>query len=392
VANELDITYVGAAFPYAVIWKQSANTIWNGSTFETYAGASIGTYDIPLTSRGGDYYSLDFPSTITAGNYRVVYYVAASAGSPTTSDLLLDSEELYWTGTTASYTPASDYLTTLARVKEYLEIDSGTTTWDAKLTTLLGAVSRAVEFYCDRKFIAESVIEYHDGADAWRKGFVSLRNSPVTAISRVSACPEVVMTVRNTSTSVQRATVTVTSTGVTLSRTASAVTTSNTLLFADYATLTLMAAAITAVGNGWTASVLGEYGDYASGDLVYVQGALNAKTADAELLMHTFEPQYRLATSDTVATLFGHFMPGFQTVEVRYTAGYATIPDAVQQGVVMAIKAVFDRSSVSSAGIKQERIGDYSYTLADTNSINMSDPMFADARMFLNNYRRVRAL
>jgi hypothetical protein len=202
VANELDITYVGAAFPYAVIWRQSDNTIWNGSAFETYAGASIGTYDLPLTSRGGDYYSLDFPSTITAGNYRVVYYVAAVSGTPTTSDLLLDSEELYWTGTVATYTPASDYLTTLARVKEYLEITA--TTWDAKLTTLLGAVSRAVEFYCDRKFIPATYIEYHDGADAWRKGFISLNHSPVTAIARVSACPEAVITVRNTSTRTMR--------------------------------------------------------------------------------------------------------------------------------------------------------------------------------------------
>jgi hypothetical protein len=286
-------------------------------------------------------------------------------------------------------------LTTLARVKEYLEIATATTTWDDKLDTLITAVSRAVEFYCDRKFIAASYIEYHDGADAWRKGFISLNHSPVTAIARVSACPEAVITVRNTSTSVQRATVTVTSTGITRSRTASAVTTANTLLFADYATLTLLAAAITAVGNGWTASVLGDYGDYASGDLVYIQGALNAKTADAELLMHTFEPQYRLATSDTVATLFGHFMPGFHTVEVRYTAGYTTIPDAVQQGVVLAIKAIFDRSQVSSAGIKSEKIGDYSYTLADVDtstSIDFCSPMFAEAAAFLQEYRRIRAL
>ena len=393
MANELDLTYNGTATIYAVVRRISDGYVWNGSAFEAWVDGSIATYDVPLTSLGGDYYAVDFPSGIGAGSYRVSYYKQAG-GSPDTTDLWLETEELYWNGSTVSYTPASDYLTTLSRVKEYLEIS--VTTYDAKLTTLLGAVSRAVEQWCDRKFIAETVIEYHDGADAWRRGFISLCRSPVTAITRVAACPEAVITVGNTDTTTnQRASVSVTSTGVTLSRTASAVTTTNTLAFATYTTLTSLANAITAVGNGWTATVQGDYGNYASGDLKYLQGALGARDQDAELVMHTYEPSYTLDTSDTVATLWGYFSPGFKSIEVRYTAGYSTIPDAVQQGVVCAIKAIYDRSRVSSAGIKSEKIGDYSYTLADVNtdtSMNLNDPMFAEARTFLQEYRRIMAL
>lgn len=99
MANTLTLTYTGAHSVYAIIRRTSNGTVWNGSSFVTWADANIGDYDIPLSSLGGDLYANNFPSAITTTiEYRVLYYEQAGA-SPATSDLLLSSEEGYWDGT-----------------------------------------------------------------------------------------------------------------------------------------------------------------------------------------------------------------------------------------------------------------------------------------------------
>lgn len=102
MANELRAYYNGSATLYAIIRRASDMYVWNGSAFAAWSDGSIGSYDIPLTSQGGDAYSANFPSGITtSGIYYVDYYVQAG-GSPATSDYRLPSgESINWTGTSA---------------------------------------------------------------------------------------------------------------------------------------------------------------------------------------------------------------------------------------------------------------------------------------------------
>lgn len=99
MANTLSVTYTGTDSVYAIIRKTSNGTVWNGSSFVAWADGNIGDYDIPLSSQGGDLYAANFPSSITVNiEYRVIYYEQTGA-TPSTSDLLLNSEEGYWDGT-----------------------------------------------------------------------------------------------------------------------------------------------------------------------------------------------------------------------------------------------------------------------------------------------------
>src|SRR5690606_18715496 len=148
-----------------------------------------------------------------------------------------------------------------------------------------------------------------------------------------------VLTVKNTDTATnQLARVSVSSSGMSLSRTASGVTSESTLAFATYTTLSALATAINALGNGWTATVAGDsndYGKWPTAYLKYIQGSLNARDNPAEIEMYVDDlSRYRLVTNDDSAYVYGAFPRGVQNIEVRYSSGYATIPDAVKMGVL----------------------------------------------------------
>lgn len=387
MANELRANYNGTATLYAVVRRRSDTYAWNGSTFETWANANIATYDVALTSAGGDLYAADFPSGIDAGYYIVDYYQQV-AGTPAITDYRIDGELIYWTGASVSYGSTGTNLTTLAKVKEYMGIS--VSTWDDKLTTLLAAVSRSIEEYVDRKLVSQSFVEYYNGKDSWRNGYLHLVNSPVTALSRVAIRPVSVLTIKNTTASNQRATVAVSSTGITLSRIASGVTTSSTLTWATYTTLTSLVTAIDALGSGWDATVSGDSNDYGGWPTTLIksiQGTISAKE-EARIDMYVDElPNYRL--DETEGTLYGDFPFGYQNIEVRYTAGYSTIPDDLQLAACAVVKSIFD-SSTTDGNLKSERIGDYSYTLRDLSS---DDPyktiLSASARFLLDPYKKV---
>lgn len=278
-------------------------------------------------------------------------------------------------------------LTTLANVKAYMEVTA--TTWDAKLTALLSAASQGIETYCDRSFASASVVEYRNGSESWRAGYLSLNNYPVTSIARVAIEPKTCVLITCSSSNIQRATVNVTSEGLVLTTQASGVESNTTLLFATYTTLSALATAISAIGNGWGCVVAPGYSLYGSSYLKAPQGALWCLNQPAEIELYTTElSNYRLETSETTGTLYGHFPNGFQNIEIRYTAGYATIPDSVQTATCMVVKALYDMSK-NDAGMQSEKIGEYSYTRRALSG-DFDMPVFADARLLLAPYKRVR--
>jgi hypothetical protein len=389
---ELDISYPGSATLYAIIRRASDGYVWNGTAFVVWADLSIADYDVALTSQGGDYYAVDFPALITtAGTYRIFYYVQAGA-TPATSDLLLDNESLYWTGSAVGAAPSGSNLTTLARVKEYLGIEDSDTTHDAKLTNLLAAASRYIESYCDNIFTASTYTEYHSGRGA---GWLSTRNTPISAITRVATEPATVLTIANTDTTNKRAYVSVGSTSVSWVRTPAAGSIAATAAFVTYPTLGDLADYFNALGGGWVATVAAEDEDRLTSDLRSIQH-VSAMGDGAELEMHVEELSLS-RIDETTGTIWGRFPYGFQNIEVKYTAGYSSIPDDVQAACAALAASMFNisESGGGGGGVKREKIGDYEIERFDTTSTTTTtsiSSLSTDAFMLLQPYKRIPAL
>jgi len=61
---------------------------------------------------------------------------------------------------------------------------------------------------------------------------------------------------------------------------------------------------------------------------------------------------------------YTHFPAGFQNVTVKYTAGYAAIPELVNEAICQVAAALYRMgSSDKNPAFESERLGDYSYKL-----------------------------
>lgn len=236
---------------------------------------------------------------------------------------------------------------------------------DALIATLITVCSDAIEKYCRRDFYVRAYDELYNGEGDRR---LLLRQYPLQSIKSVRYRPVTVLKIQNTNTALnQQARVAVTSTGLTLIRIASAVTTTNDLTYASNPTLQSLAAAVTALGNGWTGQVVGDsagdYGLWPSADL-YIppsfgdgtqsQGNLTARGAIAELKLHTYELQgYQWDTRGWLLRAIPYTDPellhpedliwpvGINNFRVQYTAGYTTIPEAVQEACAMWVAMIY---------------------------------------------------
>jgi hypothetical protein len=315
------ITYQGdTATLYAIIRKTNDGTVWDGSSMATWANGSITTYKLALTAQSGDLYTFTVPTTLPAGAwYRFSYYEQAGASAAIT-DLLLATEELYWDGGTATSFGSGTYLTTLANVKLYAG-ETGTSN-DTKYTNALAAASVFIQNWCDQDFLVGTYTEYHDGP----KEVITLRNRPITAVTRIATSPQSALTIQNSGTSVGRATVATTSTSLTLSSTASGTTTTTTILYSGSTTITALAAAINAV-SGWAATADTSLGKFNSTDLPSpITVSASALDGPAELEVYADE-LYRTRINYERGVIFGCFPEGYRSVEVKYTAGSATVPE-----------------------------------------------------------------
>jgi hypothetical protein len=247
-------------------------------------------------------------------------------------------------------------LITSARAQYDINQSSFTATETSTIAALVTAVSKAVRRYCKREFDSQQFDELYNGTDDRR---LALRQFPIISIARVAYGPAAVLRITNTGAANQRATVAVSSTGLSLTRVASGVATTDTsVTWASYPTLSQVATAVNALGNGWGAVVAdGSYANRASADLRAPQGALNAMNVQAPLLLHLMElsaydvdanrgwlirgplaAEIRDAFNDPLTpTWFG----GINFWRVVYTAGFATVPDDVQEACAQWVAALF---------------------------------------------------
>jgi hypothetical protein len=256
-------------------------------------------------------------------------------------------------------------LCTLARAYQDLQ---GVTNVDSLLSTLITSVSDAIQKWCRRDFVSTSYDELYSG-NGDRK--LLLRQYPIISVQSVRYRPVTVIKITNTVAANVQGRVTVTSTGLTLVRVNAGVKTTDTsVTFAGTATLTALAAAVNALGNGWSAQVIGDstnYGSWPSADLYWPpafptfgagstgQGALQCVNGSfAELKMHTYElAGFQWDSRGWLLRAIPYTDPelqhpedlvwpvGINNIRVQYTAGYGTIPESVQEACASWVGALY---------------------------------------------------
>lgn len=242
------------------------------------------------------------------------------------------------------------------------------------LASLITAASDAIRSACHRDFVQASYTEYYSGSgNPGAAEPLRLRQYPVLEITRVASSPRPALLVVNSDSATnQRATVETTPTAVQLVRIASAVPTTVMLNYADYPTVGQLAIAINALGHGWSASVqtqtiTGDFSKWPTSDLRPLQGAVTAFLGGAALeifaedvepfllgtnfpagVLDDLGPGFGWRLDDETGEVYARFPRGHLNIRIDYTAGYATVPQAIQEACVQLAQDLYQAGLVNS--------------------------------------------
>ena len=255
------------------------------------------------------------------------------------------------------------------------------------LASLITAASDAVRGACHRDFSQTSYTEYYSGGIYVREP-LRLRQFPVLEITRVATDPRPALLVQNVDAGTnQRATVETTPTSLRVFRMASATPITNDLPFTTYPTLAQMAAAVNALGGGWASQVIDQFANWPSADLKPLQGAATALFGGRQLELYTEDLQPFLSwppgdpwgeeagyqsfcgwrLDDETGEVFGRFPRGQLNVRIDYVAGYAIIPQAVQEACVQLTLDLYNAGLVNST-LKKATLGNGSFEVQSQTS------------------------
>ena len=234
---------------------------------------------------------------------------------------------------------------------------------------LIEAASDQVESWLGRKFASQDFSEV--GIFSRSNGIVQLQNPHVTGIDFFSLELENGLTVQYTGADPVATVEVRTDTCVLRSRADDTATeTEKTFTDATDDTITELAGTLTAVA-GWTAAVVN------TGPSQYLD-VRPAQDATSELTLEAwvpFDSEYILHAEEgilEVASAFSAFT-GLGPARYRcdYTAGYATVPYDVEQVVIELVDEMYKRAKIDT-NLKSEKLGDYSYQLAEEASSSTS--------------------
>jgi len=258
-------------------------------------------------------------------------------------------------------------LTSRANFKTYVGIT--TTDDDDLIDSIIDRASDKIETFCNRKFMSRDFSETYDGGAE----VVQLRNYPVTAVEVISYGKVAAITVDSATASDLRATVEVQDDSVILSRFDSAGAEHvSTLTHAAYATTTSLTTAIDGT-SGWDAT---KAKDALTIDLVRSGGVSVLNNSGSLYLLDPLDSEFSVAEDTGVISLmissadwrwgdYPHTSPRFangkDNVWVKYTAGFSTVPDDLEQICLdVAHKIYHERQHDPS--IVSESLGGYSYS------------------------------
>jgi hypothetical protein len=245
----------------------------------------------------------------------------------------------------------------------------------ASATPIIGNLRDAVEawvlIYCDRNFAVTAYRERYSGDGT---PTLILRQYPVTAITRLSLWPTDVIRVRNTNT-YTNATISTSSTAVVLTRDG----VSTSILFADYATFTLLVAAISAV-SGWEAALVSpSFANFRSVELIermglyclesnwaylqmpYQRGEMDFDVDSERGIIHLFRYGFYDSRDDNFSGILG-FPRGTRNIFIDYSAGYVTIPEDLKLAIKIIVKYIYQRKDEEGFGARSQSAGGISFT------------------------------
>ena len=384
MSNELELISEGSGTRYVIIRRHSDYAVWDvaaGAWEGTYAGGSIGDYDVAMTSRAGDLWQADFPDIDAGTRVRIVYYKQIGGSPHDSNDLVLASRDTIWDGGALGAGGAVGLdtyaLTTLAKLKRYLHTTSSAD--DTILTEIINAVSDRIERECGRKFKARDYRERYSGSS---DEFIILNNRPLIYTDRAAYGNEQAISV--SATGFLRATVQVYESGVrtfTVSTAGAEVSTNST--FASNLTASDMATTINAL-SGWTASAIN---NCLSEDLNPItMGCLDQtqhltwpdQDANVKYINRDLGQIAVVDITEWPTTMSSRYRKGrrsypirsgYQNYLIEYNAGYATIPNDLDM-LCREISADLYNKGKKDRTLRSETLGDYSYTMANEAQLN----------------------
>lgn len=231
----------------------------------------------------------------------------------------------------------------LERARVALDGVPTTTAEDATLERLIAAATAGVAAYCGQDFTAADADETLPGTAG---DVLLLSRYPLIEVRSVAANPTVALTVRNAGASVSRASAVVRATGLRLLRTASGVTsTDDSVTWASSATVSAVAAAVNALGNGWAASAEPGLEGFASAELVLA--SVEARQSPAQLTLYrdwlggwdVHPVNGWLSRRGSLGAPGWPERPG--GYRVRYRAGYDALPADLQEACAQWVAALY---------------------------------------------------
>lgn len=248
-------------------------------------------------------------------------------------------------------------------------------------TSIVSSIHTGVEAWikreCRRAIESASFTEIYDGTGT---DILFLKQYPITAITRVAVGRRNVISIYNSAT-YSTATVSVTSTGVVLTKDGVS---DSTCTFASYTTMTTLTAAINAI-SGWTASVLGDYGNFASSELKPVYGLNCIENTMAYLHISDLAlSDFEVYAEEGYIYNLALWTKGHQNISVDYTAGYSSsnMPEELKMAVKILVKLIYQQRQEESFGLTSFSLAGISETL-DTIGIPVQ------AKRIIDSYRAV---
>ena len=265
-------------------------------------------------------------------------------------------------------------LTSLARVKRYLRITG--TGDDDLLTEMINTVSDRIARIAGRKFTAQDYREfYRPNSDR----VLSLHHRPVLDLYRVGWGVGDALEVQYTGTD-KIASVWVNNDGVNLrSMSADGTIIKSEDTFGNSPTFSAMATALNARA-GWTVTnkvtADGESADLHRLNITNAKSSAALLTWPEEILddyivdLESGQVEYHHTFGNIWPDSSQRFGRSFQTMMVHYRAGYATVPESLQNLTDIWAARMFHLGR-KDPNLRSESLGDYSYTLSD--QLNMDD-------------------
>jgi hypothetical protein len=218
---------------------------------------------------------------------------------------------------------------TLTQVRKELSLTGRD--FDSLLTWLIQSIESVWDEMTNKHWASATYTETFSGTG---EKYLFLGDFPVTSVVYVSVGETNVISIQNTSDNAV-ASVSVTSTGLVLVLNGA---TDATLLFATYTTVATLAAAITALGSGWSGEAYNSQGGWASSNLLPIMGRSCAKSSVD--LSIPYEYLEDIEVDPLIGRILSYgFVPGTNNIRVKYIAGYttATCPNWLKQTLIRQV-------------------------------------------------------